>query len=134
MRDKLLFAVIAIGVSLALFVAHSAAFRADWALARYNVGILIPVLAVMVAGLGVGWARKAAFVAITVGGFLLIEWVAQRTGLRAIAAGTVTMDEPLRLSLGVLYVTLTPAFPIVMLALFVGRNPAVLWTRRGARR
>jgi len=128
MRDKLLFGALSAVVSFVLFKALSAAYFRGWPVSGYHTGEFSIVLAVMVAALGVGWRRKLAFLAATFGGILAIEWFARAAGIAALAAsdptsGTVAFNS------NVWYFTMTPAFPIVMLALFVGRNPAVLWTR-----
>lgn len=133
MRDKLVFGVTSAVVSFALFKLLSAAYFRGWPVSGYHTGEFSIVLALMLTALGVGWRRKLAFIAATTGGILAIEWFARAAGIAALAtsdpsSGTVAFNS------NVWYFTFTPAFPIVMLALFVGRNPAVLWTRRGAPR
>jgi len=133
MRDKLLFGALCAAASFVLFKALSAAYFRGWPVSGYHTGEFSIVLAVMLSALGVGWRRKLGFAAVTFGGIVAIEWFARAAGIAALAAsdptsGTVAFNS------NIWYFTLTPAFPIVMLALFVGRNPAVLWTRREARR
>jgi len=133
MRDKLLFGVACAAVSFALFRLLSDAYFRGWPVSGYHTGEFAIVLAVMLSAIGVGWRRKLGFLAVTLAGIVAIEWFARAAGIAALAAsdpssGTVAFSS------NIWYFSLTPAFPIVMLALFVGRNPAVLWTRERGRR
>jgi len=133
MRDKLMFGLACAAASIALLKLLSTAYAVGWPVSGYQIGAFSIVLAVMLSAVGVGWRRKLLFVSMTVGGILAIEWFSRAAGIAALAASGPS-SGPVAFGSNIWYFTITPAFPIVMLALFVGRNPAVLWSRAEKRR
>lgn len=129
MRDKVVFGVSAVLISIALYVPLWWARSTGARITAYDTGFVVPVLALMLAARGFGWPRKAAFLAGTVVGFLLIETLASVTGVGGVAAAAPgSSAESVAFALGTLYVALVVAFPLSMLALFVGRRPTRLWS------
>ena len=129
------------GVALFVALAFAASLAVSallWALSKpiggYNVGnalFLVPALSVMIAALGVGWRRKVGYILGTFFGFVLLDLLASRTGLFEAAArpDTYLIDAPHTLA-ALVYQTFVITFSLIALVFFVGRKPAVLWTRK----
>jgi hypothetical protein len=112
MRDKALFGAASVAVSLGLYAAVWW-WRAMGLYVPVGVGFDLPVIAVIVCALGATWQRKAVTVAITLGVLTALDLVGEATGLSWVAS----------------YASTSLLFPIAVLAVFVGMNPSVLWTR-----
>lgn len=111
-----------------------------WAAGRFpglptNAGFLVPVLAVVLAAEGASVGRKAMFAAASVTIFGLADAATIVTGMQRIAgvvAFDVTRATPAGFFLLLAYHAFSVGFPIVVLMLFVGRRPSVLWRRQSA--
>ena len=131
MRGKVLFGSVAIALSVGLFGLVYWARDLVPVLASYIGGLLIPAAAIMIAAIGFGWRRKLTFVASLVGGLLLVEWASDATGLTAFLARAIDpRQEPLTFVVSMVYASVVYVFPLVMLVLFVGRQPSRLWDRQ----
>lgn len=135
MRDKVIFAALTIAVSFVLF-GGAALLKAAHYYEPLSAGFALAAVAVMIATRGHSWGRKAVFAAITLGVFTAFDLLTYATGLRALSsqslAGTATGSL---LSLVSLLSALVPlVFPLAMLAIFIGKDPSVLWTPPDDRR
>lgn len=130
MRDKLLFAMSSVAVSLALF-GLAAAAQAAHLYAPMSAGFTMAAAAVVVSALGVPWSRKAAFLGVLVGGFAAFDLVVALSGLRLAALQTPSgFVSAQMIGLASLFLAAFPlVLPLAVLAVLVGRDPAVLWTR-----
>ena len=92
--------------------------------------ILVPVLSVMVAALGVGWRRKLLYIAITLVGFVTVDLLTLKLGVAKLAVDprAYGVDAPRTILLALAEVFVV-AYPIVLLIVFVGSKPGVLWTK-----
>ncbi len=95
----------------------------------------VPVVAVMLAARGFPWRRKMAYALVTLTFFPFVMFVAEVTGLNAYAGMQLSQIQIFP-SLGtMLYMAFLSTFPLVMLVLFAGRTPRLLWSKRpGVRR
>lgn len=129
MRDKAVFAGVSLAVSFALF-GIVAALRANHYYTPLNVGFVLPAAAVMIAALGASWRRKLVAIAIMLGAYTAVDALAVVTGFQAAVArphGTDSAGE--LVGLAVIAYSLVPMiFPLAALAIFVGRDPSMLWT------
>jgi hypothetical protein len=129
-RHIALFALIAVGSSLLL---GGLAWMAPSPIRTYTFRdslILVPVLSVIIAALGVGWRRKARDLTLTVAGFLIFDFSTLQLGIGRLASdprayGSDAGRTLLLLAAEVFMVV----YPIVVLILFVGSRPSVLWTQ-----
>jgi hypothetical protein len=130
MRDKLLFVGASVLVSFVLFtvlwLANAAHIYTPW-----DVGFVLAAVAVMIAALGVPWRRKVVAVVLTLGGFSVFGLFTLITGSEAVAARGSVIGQMMAL-LGVVYALVPLVYPLAALAIFMGRDPSVLWTRRSA--
>jgi hypothetical protein len=130
MRDRLLFAASSIGVSFALF-GLAAALQAAHYYTPISAGFTMAAAAVLVSALGVPWKRKAQFLGVLIGGFAVFDLLVAMSGLRSTALQAPSGLVAAQLS--GLAALLLAAFPLVLplavLAVFVGSDPALLWTR-----
>lgn len=130
MRNRVLFAALAVVISVGLF--GLAWWGRDFSpvLASYMGGLLIPAAAIMIAAFGFGWRRKAVFLAILIITLPLLDAAASATGLLAYIQRAIDpATEPVAFLASLAYASLVYAFPLAMLILFVGPQPSRLWTR-----
>lgn len=129
-RDIALFVLAAVAASIAIsallwlapVIGNSYTFR--------NSMFLVPALSVMVAAVGVGWRRKFGFVALTFALFVILDYAGARLGLQDMALDIEHFGAqawPSVVTVG--YQVFIAAYPIVVLIMFVGPRPSVLWTR-----
>ena len=92
------------------------------------VGFAVPIVAVMLAARGARWSRRVAFAAVTLGGLILVDAVANVTGLRALLDAVDNFQTAPALSvLGIAYSIVPIVYSASALMLFVGRRPSMLW-------
>jgi len=133
MRDKLVFGAVAIAVSAGLYLALTSMSTNGVVLSFNRVSLLIPACAIMVAAQGVSWRRRMAFASVTLVGCLLIEALPALAGLPVFGDRVLSPDaSQFQLATVFAYTTLRVVFPVAALVVFVGRRPAVLWTRSSA--
>lgn len=100
-------------------------------LAQIGVGMLaVPVISAMLASQGFSWKRKLTYAGATLGLYLLGSAVAEATGIVALASEQILDASSLPSLPVVLYMAYLSTFPLVMLVLFVGRTPSLLWSRK----
>jgi hypothetical protein len=130
MRDKLLFAASSVAVSFALF-GLAAAVQAAHFYAPTSAGFTMAAIAVVVSALGVPWRRKAAYLGVLIGGFAAFDLVVAMSGLRATSLQAPSGFASTQLvGLASLFLAAFPlVLPLAVLAVLVGSDPAVLWTR-----
>lgn len=130
MRDKFLFGALSVAVSFALF-GLAAAAQAAHLYTPMSAGFTMAAVAVVVSALGVPWGRKLAFLGVLVGGFAAFDLVVAVSGLRTAAMQTPSGFVSAQLiGLASLFLAAFPlVLPLAVLAVLVGRDPAVLWTR-----
>jgi len=103
-----------------------------WSSAAAQVGVsmlAVPVMSAMLASRGFTWKRKLAYASITLGLYVLGSMVAEVTGLLALATEVVNTGATFPPPSVLLYMAYLSAFPFVMLVLFVGRTPSLLWSK-----
>jgi hypothetical protein len=83
------------------------------------------VASVILCARGFGWGRKIAFAAIVLLGFGAFQRWYDLLGI-TVGGGFVTELTPT--VLGMVYIVFMMAFPLVVLVIFVGRDPSALWT------
>jgi len=92
--------------------------------------LAVPVVSAMLASVGFAWSRKLAYASITAGLYLVTGAAAELSGLHDLARRQLGGGASLP-SVGVtLYMAFLMTFPFVMLVLFVGRTPQLLWSRQ----
>ncbi len=92
--------------------------------------LAVPIVSAMLAAVGFSWRRKIVYVAATIGVYLVSGAIAGLAGLPKLASeqlSTSASFPPVWINL---YLAFLTTFPFVMLVLFVGRTPALLWSRR----
>ncbi len=104
-----------------------------WALPRtlYNPAdllIVIPVVSIILSARGASWRRKLLYGGLAVGVFLLVDFVFLTTGAMHFAFSGLSRMRLLPALLAIAYMCFAQGFPFVVLLLFVGRNPSMLWT------
>ena len=116
-RDITIFAASVFGYSLVFsYLARNASGNPLFAIA---------IASVMLSALGVPWPRKLVFATVCLGGFVLFELAFDALGLTARMASFGY--EMVASVIGTVYIVLVLAYPLVVLLLFVGRDPSVLW-------
>ena len=132
--DPVLFGLIAVNLAL-MFSAlmwYGPKLASDYSLR--NSLFLVPALACIAAALGASWRRKAAYFAITLLGFLLIDFIGAQAGILRLAIEMHSWAaDPARFLLTVVYQTFVMVYPLVLMVFFVGSRPAILWTRSSER-
>jgi len=131
MSAKVRFVAIATVVSLMLFAALWW-LPDDMGLYDPQVaGFLIPTLAIMLAAQGVPLRRRARYAVITAAASVGVGVIGSVAGLDHLSvSGFSFMTRPLQSALGLAYSCLVIGMPVVVLIVFVGRRPSVLWTPR----
>jgi hypothetical protein len=94
--------------------------------------IVIPVVAVILSARGATWRRRLLCAGLVLGVFLLVDFVFLASGLMHWAFAGLSELELVPSVLAVVYMFFAQAFPFVVLLMFAGRNPAMLWTRPDA--
>jgi hypothetical protein len=122
MRDKAIFVGASVLASFVLF-GTVALLKASHFYTPWDVEFLLAVMAVMIGALGVPWKRKLAAVALTLGGFSAFSLLTLLTGSPGRGAA-----GPIVVVLSMVYALVPLIYPLAALALFVGTDPAVLWT------
>jgi hypothetical protein len=126
------------GVFLGLTLVYSVALSAVlWSLPRvsYNPSdalIVIPATSAILAARGATWRRRLVFAGIAMGGFLLADYVFLRSGLMHSSFEGLSQGDPWGSVVAVAYLAFAQGLPFVVMLLFVGRDPSVLWAKREA--
>jgi hypothetical protein len=92
--------------------------------------LAVPAVSAMFASIGFSWRRKLVYGSATLALYILSGMVAEFAGLNRLASerlATSASFPPIWINL---YLAFLITFPFVMLVLFVGRRPALLWSRR----
>jgi len=124
-REAVWFAVLFVILSLALGWIF-------WNSTSAQVGVSmlgVPVISAMLASQGFTWKRKLVYAAATLALYLLGTAIADATGLIAAATEYVNAGTSFPSLWVLLYMAYLTAFPFVMLVLFAGRNPSLLWSK-----
>jgi len=124
-RDAILFAALFVALSLALGWVF-------WNSTSAQVGVsmlAVPVISAMLAAQGFTWKRKLIYAAATLALYLLGSAIANATGLIALATDQLNSGTSFPSPWVLVYMAYLTAFPFVMLVLFVGRNPSLLWSK-----
>ena len=124
-RDAILFAALFVALSLALGWVF-------WNSTSAQVGVsmlAVPVISAMLAAQGFTWKRKLIYAAATLTLYLLGSAIANATGLIALATDQLNSGTSFPSPWVLVYMAYLTAFPFVMLVLFVGRNPSLLWSK-----
>lgn len=122
MRNKAIFVGASLLASVVLFGAV-ALLKASHFYTPWDVEFLLAVVAVMIGALGVTWKRKLIAVVLTLGGFSAFSLLTLLTGSPGRGAA-----GPIVVALSMVYALVPLVYPLAALALFVGTDPAVLWT------
>lgn len=118
-RDLVFFAVLVVVFSLAIGAVVQPLVGAD-----ALVGVA--AASVMLSARRESWPRKIYYAVITiVGSVAFVRWYAI-LGLPGLVAGDTSGLRGIAASM--VYIVFMMAFPLAMLLVFVGRDPAVLWT------
>lgn len=129
-RDRLIFTVAFLVSSTVLGWLFWTATGSVGGFTLDSAMLAVPVVSAMLCARGFGWKRKAVYVAVTLGVYLLVGVAAGVTGFHAVAARELNSVGPFPSVPTMLYLAFLTVFPLVMLVLFVGRNPALLWERK----
>jgi len=127
-REAVLFGVLFVILSLVLGWIF-------WTSTSTQVGVsmlAVPVMSAMLAAQGFTWKRKLIYAAATLALYLLGSVLAEATGLIALATEQINAGTSFPSPWVLLYMAYLTAFPFVMLVLFVGRNPSLLWSKTGS--
>jgi hypothetical protein len=117
-REIATFAVLVIACSVAIgAILHP--------LVGGNSLIAAGVASVILCARGFGWGRKIAFAAIVLLGFGAFQRWYDLLGITVGGGFAAEFDASV---LGMIYIVFMMAFPLVVLMLFVGRDPSALWT------
>ena len=124
-RDIAVFVVVTLAWSVAL-----AAFF--WLLPKvtYNPAdalITISAASVILAARGVSWRRRLIYAAVVLGIFLLVDYWFLSSGMMHAAFAGLNAGDTGQSVTAVAYMVFAQALPFVILVLFVGRDPSVLW-------
>ena len=92
--------------------------------------LAIPVVSAMLASVGFGWGRKLAYASSTLGLYMFSLALAEVTGLQDRVGQQLTTSGAFPSVFVTVYVALLTTFPFVMLVLFVGKTPSLLWRDR----
>jgi hypothetical protein len=129
MHDRLRFGLAALAISIALFV--GLAWLNDRGVAGLEpLGFLVPVVAVMLSARGATLSRRLAW---SGGSVLLLAVVvagAQVLGIAPTRSSNPEYQASIVRSLGTgLYSWVVLIYPLVVLVLFTGRRPSMLWSQ-----
>lgn len=89
--------------------------------------LAVPVMSAMLASVGFGWRRKLTYSSITLGLYMLSGVVAELAGLHELARQQLTATDSFPSVWVVLYMTWLTTFPFLMMILFVGKKPSLMW-------
>ena len=92
--------------------------------------LAVPVMSAMLLSQGFSWKRKLTYAVATLGLYVFGSLIAQATGLVTLASQQILDSSSLPSLWVVLYMAYLSTFPFAMLVLFVGRNPALLWSKK----
>jgi len=95
-------------------------------LAGGNSLVAAGAASVMLCARGHGWGRRLSFAAITLLGFGAAQRWYDLLGLTTATEGFAT--DSVATVIGMVYIVFMMAFPLVVLIVFVGRDPSALWT------
>ncbi|MDR3686257.1 MAG: hypothetical protein P4L93_04785 [Coriobacteriia bacterium] len=130
MRPNRDIAVLAVSVVLFATVLSVVA----WVLPKVNYNpedalIVIPVASVILSARGASWRRRLLYAGLVIGVFLLVDFAFLASGLMQYSFAGLSQLDPLPSVLAVVYLFFAQGFPFVVLILFAGRNPSMLWTK-----
>lgn len=105
-----------------------------WGLPRthYNPSdalIAIPVASVILSARGASWRRRLLYAGLVIGIFVIVDSAFLVSGLMHSAFEGLARLEPVVSVTAVAYMFFVQGFPLLILVLFVGRDPSVLWTK-----
>lgn len=132
MRDRFVFGAASLAVSFALYGVAAYA-QASGYYAPSSVGFLVAALAVILCALGVSWTRKVVFAGSLLVAFVAFDLAMAAFGLRGTALGGGAPPPRFGPAVALFFAAVPLALPLAALAVFVGRDPGVLWTRSSSR-
>lgn len=91
--------------------------------------LAVPVISAILSARGFSWQRKAYYSLGTLALYLGVGLLAQVTGFHESAQQETGSSQPFLPFATIIYVVFMSTFPLAMLVLFVGRNPARLWSK-----
>jgi hypothetical protein len=105
-----------------------------WMLPKINYNpsdtlIVIAVASVILSARGASWRRRLLYSGLVLGVFVLVDFVFLSSGLMRYAFVGLEALDPVPSVLAVAYMFFAQGFPFVVLLLFAGRNPSMLWTK-----
>lgn len=92
--------------------------------------ITVPVISAMLASVGFGWRRKIVYSTLTLWLYLAPAYIADAVGLIGAIRSPDAPITALTSLAAALYLIWWTAFPLLMLVLFVGRNPTLMWSKQ----
>lgn len=91
---------------------------------------MVSMVSTMLASVGFSRRRKIVYVSAAVGVYVLAVVVAGWAGLPELAGEQLSTSSTFPPVWVNVYLAFLMTFPFVMLVLFVGRTPTLLWSRR----
>lgn len=129
-REPLIFGVTFVALSMLIGWVF---WASTGVLGEYDLNrsmLAVPVVSAMIAAIGFAWRRKAVYVSVTLGLYVLARVVAELAGLDDLAARELNTFGGFPSLVTMLYLAFLSTFPLAMLVLFVGRTPSLLWSKR----
>ena len=91
--------------------------------------IVIPVAAVILSARGASWRRRLLYAGLVLGVFVAVDIAFLSSGLMGYAFAGLSTGDPKASVMAVTYLFFAQGFPFVVLLIFAGRNPSVLWKK-----
>lgn len=91
-----------------------------------NAMFVIAAASVVLAARGAEWLRRIAYSTALLGGYYVFDRAYELFGLTERTLQGFG-SNPVSNMLGLVYVTVTFAYPVAILVLFVGKTPSMLW-------
>lgn len=92
--------------------------------------IAVPVISAMLASVGFGWRRRIVYALLKLWLYLAPAYIADAVGLLGAIGSSDTPVTVFTSLAGGLYLIWWNGFPLLMMVLFIGRTPALLWSRQ----
>jgi hypothetical protein len=90
----------------------------------------VPIVSAMLASVGFSWRRKIVYASVMMGLYLLSGVTAEMAGMHGLASRQLSSVSAFPSLAVVMYMAWLTTFPFVMLVLFVGRRPSLLWSKQ----
>jgi hypothetical protein len=132
-REPLVFAATFVVLSAALGWLFWNATIPLGALGEFSISdgmMTAPAVSAMLAARGFSWKRKITYSAVALLVYPLVLILGEVTGFNAMVGAEITTGTAFPSLWADLYLAFLATFPLAVLVLFVGRNPALLWSRR----